>query len=354
MDATGLKKLRIAYAPNSPDFSEPGDRRRFSGYANDRELTYEIADINKEYDIVILTYHCDIPAWIKYKKQRGEKTRLIFELVDSYLKEGITLKSRFRGLFKYLDGSCSKLYPDYRKAITDICKVADAIVCTTEEQMQDYLPYNDNVHIILDTSDDDILLRKTDYSTGEKIKLVWEGQSYTISNLFAIKDVLHELKDKIELHVITNLEYYKIAKKYFKRDTRDLLSFLECPTIFHPWRSETFSEIVSSCDIAIIPINLDDDLAASKSENKLILFSHIAIPVLASPTPAYIRTMKDAGLEEYLCLSGAEWSKKILSIAGMRSEERKLTGDLFYEYAKSHHTKQHRLEQWDKALLSVF
>ena len=42
---------RIGYVPMSNSFNSPGDKRRFVYYASKRNLTFEIADPLKKYDL---------------------------------------------------------------------------------------------------------------------------------------------------------------------------------------------------------------------------------------------------------------------------------------------------------------
>ena len=44
--------LKIGYIPYSHDLSVPGDRRRFPYFAKRHNLQFEIAELNKEYDII--------------------------------------------------------------------------------------------------------------------------------------------------------------------------------------------------------------------------------------------------------------------------------------------------------------
>ena len=37
-----------------------------------------------------------------------------------------------------------------------------------------------------------------------KLRVVWEGQSTTLPNLQVIREPLNDLRDKVELHVVTD------------------------------------------------------------------------------------------------------------------------------------------------------
>jgi hypothetical protein len=348
-----LKNLKIGYGSYSRDFSVPGDRRRFAAYAKHKNITIEYADPSKEYDLVYLTYNSDMGKWIDYKKKRGDKCKVIFELIDSYLAEDYTWKSVFRGAMNYLNGRNSKFYIDYRKGIIEMCSIADAIVCSTEEQKLTFLKYNSNVHISLDIFSGDIENTKNNFKTGEKLKIVWEGQPHTLHNVLAIKNVLNEIKEQIEFHIVTDPQYYKFSNKYIKKDTADLLKEIHCEKIFYPWQKNTFSEIITQCDLAIIPIKMEEKLSLGKPENKLILLWQMGIPVLVSPTPAYERVLKKANVN-MLCYTNTDWLKQITSYKTSSEEYKKNISTLVKSFASTHYSPEKLYEKWDTIFSSVF
>ncbi len=64
-----FKQLRIGYVPYSSDLSQPADRRRFPLFAKNNNVTYEIANVNKVYDIIILPAPANLSKWLIYKKK---------------------------------------------------------------------------------------------------------------------------------------------------------------------------------------------------------------------------------------------------------------------------------------------
>ncbi|MBP7461369.1 MAG: hypothetical protein KBA26_08775 [Candidatus Delongbacteria bacterium] len=352
MTIPDFKTLTIGYAPLSQDFSEPGDRRRFCSYAAARGFQFSIADPARHYDIVYLTYNCDIPAWIRYKQQYGVSTRLIFELVDSYLFENNTSRAFLRGIGKFVTGKSSRLYLNYKKAIIEICRLADAVVCSTMEQQAFLRQFNNNVHLSLDVFDNEVSVRKTNYHLGSVLKLVWEGQPYTMNNILSIASVLNDLKNKIELHVVSDEHYYFFSKHYLKCDSRRILRKLKCPVIFHPWHKESFSRNICDADLAIIPIDLTNRLAISKPENKLILLWRMGVPVITSVTPAYQRVMNQFGLD-MMCHDSSEWAQKIEDYLLMESDQRRVLGDRILDFSMRYYHRDKMFDQWDRIMNSV-
>ena len=178
--------IKVAYVPHHKDLVVPGDRRRFAFYASARNIPFEIADYSKIYDVVYLTYGCDLSAWIKYKKI-NPSVKIIFELIDSYLLEDLSRLTIFRGLARYFLGKESSLWFYHKNALRKIISVADVVVCSTREQMDNIT--NKNIHLSLDYFSNDINQHKCSLASNNKLKLVWEGQAHTVKNLFLLNDI---------------------------------------------------------------------------------------------------------------------------------------------------------------------
>lgn len=346
-----FKKYRIAYSPHSNDCTVPGDRRRFVFYANQKNIDFEIADSSKEYDIVYVTTTSNISKWIEYKKKHPS-TKLIFEIVDSYLLEKRSLNTYFKGGLRFLTNKDEKFYFNYKKAFISIIKIADAVVCSTGIQKKDIEMYNSNVHVSLDYFSEDISYHKKSFERGDKLKIVWEGQAYTVRNLLGLKKAFKEIADKIELHVITDPKV-QYPFKLFNKKTEAILSQLGCPYFLHQWEKNTFSKLIAECDLSVIPIDMTNTLMVNKPENKLLLLWEIGIPVLTSPTPAYKRVMDHAGLN-YYCSSDEEWISKIRAFINKTPTEISADMEKSIAYLHKTHTKEHVIQNWDKIFSSLF
>jgi hypothetical protein len=336
---------KIGYASHSKNLDAPGDRRRFIFYAKEKNIQFEIADTRCIYDIVYLTYGCDLSAWVDYKK-RNPSVKIIFELIDSYLLQKQNILTILKGPIRYFLRYESNLYLNYKSVLIEIIRISDAVVCSTELQKNDILKYNKNIHISLDYFSLDILsYKKNNYKTNSTFKLVWEGQSFWVANLISLNNVFKKIDYNFEIKIITDKKasyYLGLRKKLVK----NILKNLKCKFEFIEWNRETVSYIISDCDLAIIPIDTSDSFSNNKPENKLLFFWEIGIPVLTSDTPAYKRVMDIVGLE-YYCSSDLEWKNKI---------EKFMKSDEFYkkkhiaaarEYLNNNHTKDLILKKWD-------
>ncbi|UEG50568.1 hypothetical protein LK994_03670 [Ferruginibacter lapsinanis] len=345
-----LKEVKIGYVPYKQDYNAPGDRRRFVFYANERKINFETADFDKYYDIVYLNLGCNISKWLNYKK-KNPNTKIIFEAVDAFFLGGFTFLNCIRGTVKFLNRRESRWYLNYQSAINKMFKYADAVVCSTSLQKDFILKYNSNVHISLDYFLDDINSFKTNYEQTGKLKLVWEGQAYTLENILLLNDVFKKLADKIELHIITDL-YIKYPFKIFNKSSKKIIEKIPCKTFFYEWQKDTFSKIIIDKDLAIIPLNERDNFTWNKPENKLLLFWQIGIPVLTSNSPAYKRVMQEAGLDS--CFTDTvSCLKKIEEFLQKSAAEKKEEITKGLAYINKFHSKEVILKKWDELFASI-
>ena len=345
----GLSRLRIGYAPYSAALDRPGDRRRFAGYAQRRNIAFEIADPARAYDLVIVTENADISIWNRYNKGR-----VVYDLIDSYLAipRG-DFKGRLRGLAKFAAGQHRHLRLDYWRAIEDMCRHAAAVVCTTEEQKRDIGKFCSNVHIILDLHTTVTRQIKTDYAAGAVFQLVWEGLPATVDSLLLIKDVLLEIDGKfaITLNVITDPFSFRYLGRYGRRDTLDVVRQLCARVTLHEWSERTCAGIFCGCDAAVIPLDLADPFAAGKPENKLLLLWRMGLPAIASASPAYARAMTAAGLD-LVCANDGDWRRhleRLVTDAALRAD----AGRRGRAYAEAHFSEEQLLTRWDQLFATL-
>lgn len=334
---------KIGYWPYGAGLDKAGDRRRFVFYAKEKNIPFEIASPEKEYDLVYLTMGCNISEWLAYKK-KFPSVKIVYEIIDSYFFQKPGIIKRSMGLVRFVIGKESRLYVDYISAIKQMLTIADAVVCSSESQRKFILAYNKNTHVSLDYFENEITDRKHSYKSAGKLKLVWEGQAYTVQNLLKLKEVFRRLADKVELHVVTDPAII-YPFKVFNKKTSGVLAKLPCDVYYYPWEKETFSKHIASCDLAIIPIDQEDGLHWNKPENKLLLLWQVGIPVLTSNTPAYKKVMDNAGIP-FLCNNPESWVQAIEKYIEMPEEERQLFAGKASKYLAEKHTKETIVQKW--------
>lgn len=346
-----FRGLRIGYVPMSNSLNSPGDKRRFAYYARRRGLTFEIADPEKKYDLIVITQNADISIWRKYDRSGA---RIVYDLIDSYLAiPRSNIKGQIRGLAKYASRKSRYLQLDHWKAISEMCVRADAVICSTREQRDDILRFCDNVHIVLDAHMGVTKKIKTDYSSSTPFRIVWEGLPQNLGSLELISPMLNKLKKKypIEFHVVTDPFYKRYLNKYVQVDSLKVAQSIFPGVHFHEWQEVNCAEIICSCDLAVIPLDLNDTFAAGKPENKLLLFWRMAMPVLTSATPAYARAMKAASLD-CAVKDDIEWLD-VLEKLIVDKDARRRIGEAGKKYVDSEFSEASILSRWDVVLSSL-
>jgi len=347
-----LADARIGYAGYSPDFSAPGDRRRFVAYASARGLAYESADLRRDYDLVLVTHNGDIPGWTARKSREGKNLNFVFELADSYFTRTSLVGRYLKGMARYGLGTDSRLSSDFLRTLIRASETADAVICSTQEQAETIRRYNPNVFTSFDWFGGDLGTPKSDYRRGGKLRLVWEGQSTTLKNLRSIRDIINEAHDNVELHVVTDPTVFRHLNRFGRRAVADLLKGFRCEVHFRPWDRATFSKHIIEADIAIIPIDLDDAFARGKPENKLVLLWKLGMPVVTSDTPAYRRAMNSAGLD-LLCRNGDDWRTKLQEMIAASDHQRERIGRQGWELADCAYSKEQFLRRFDGVFTSL-
>ena len=346
------QSVRIGYAPCNNSLAAPGDRRRFCHYASKRNLHFEIARPEQAYDLVVLTQPADISLWSRYPQERG---KLIFDFVDSYLAiPRHDPKSLLRGIAKYASRQNRRLLLNYKRGLEAMCRRADAVICSTESQREQILPLCPNVHRILDFHTSVVRATKSDYAAEEVFHFVWEGQPGNLRHLLEIKGALQDLARMrpFRIHAITDLEYGRfLGGRWIRRSTVEEARRISPQIYLYAWNERTFSSIARSCDLALIPIPLDDPLAAGKPENRLLLFWRMGIPVVASATAAHVAAMYETGVS-MACTTQPQWLEA-LQYYTSNEPARRHAGRRGMAFAAERHSEKHTLELWDQVFDSV-
>ncbi|RNI38872.1 hypothetical protein EFY79_04205 [Hanamia caeni] len=315
-----IKDLKIGYVPYLPDLSQPGDRRRFPFFAKRYDIKFEIAQFERNYDIILVTATSNLSKWLLYKKNHP-KTKFIFEMVDSLIFPSDKFDTLFKGTGKFLLRKEVSLYVNYKNLIIQWIKNADLVICSSNELKKNVEKWNTNVLLSRDYLQNEYKLAKTEYSINGKMKLLWEGQGVILSQFLFFKEMLQEINSFCELHIITT-EKYPLFGNLIHRDVEKMLKKLPIETTFHKWDIERNREIFSYCDCGIIPISPKNKLAWYKPANKLISFWFSGIPTVVSNTPAYSELMNNADSYFY-CSNIDEWVSKLNMIKNLTEEERK-------------------------------
>ena len=338
-----FEELKIGYVPYLPDLSQPGDRRRFPFFAKANNINFEIADLSKTYDVILLTAFADLSRWLLYKNKNPD-TKFIFEMIDSLIFPQNLFERLFKGVGKFIMGKESFLHLSYKSILIECIKVADLVICSSTGTKKIIEQWNKNVVVSLDYMQDEVKESKSDYSIQGKMKIVWEGQGVVFQQLLAYKELFSRINTFCDLYIITDEKYPKYGG-LAQRNVSNIIQQLPITTIFHKWEIYKNFEMLIEYDCGIIPLDRTNKMAWYKPANKLISFSFARLPTVVTNTPAYIEFMDGAGTELY-CSSCDEWVSKLKKIKDMTAEERKFIAEKNFEYAKKLYSKEALHQSW--------
>ena len=349
-----MKHLKIGYWPLSPTLTSAGDRRRLLFWAKDRGHNV-ITDLTQKVDVIVASENSDFQS--NHFAQKG--VPVVFDLVDAYLSPLNPFDDFARGLAKKLSGQISGSVKPFSHHVGNFCMNSNAVICSSIEQETAIKPYNPNTHVILDSHDElpfiDPLLPKTPISN--KHRILWEGQPATIRGIKNIFPALSELSKINHLHFdfVTDEKYFQILNKYIERDTlgllkKDLGQFIDLVSII-PWTPNNLVECAKASAVAMIPINLSVPMQKLKPENRLLIMWRLGLPCLTSPSPAYVRVARQAGVDA-ICESPEKWLSKFMELLENPTfaHQEVLRGQ---NYLSKMHNRNALLAKWDRAMESV-
>ena len=349
-----MRKLKVGYWPLSPTFASAGDRRRLVFWAQARGHTI-VTDLNQSVDVIVASENSDFNSPYFVQKE----VPVIFDLVDAYLSPLNAFDDFARGLAKRITGHLSGGVKPFSHHVRDFCMNSSAVICSSSEQEEIIRPYNTNTHVILDSHDEIEFIDPPNprNSKSDKARILWEGQPATIGGVKIIAPVLSNLSKTTNLSVdfVTDENYFQFLNKYIERSTLGLLERnlgeLRDHVNIIPWSPKNLVECARASSLAIIPIDLSLPMQKLKPENRLLIMWRLGLPCLTSPSPAYIRVARQAGVIAS-CSNLENWLINFNRLLG--------DPDIAFNeivagqnYLRENHNQSVLLRKWDYAFESV-
>jgi hypothetical protein len=339
-----MNQLIVAYGGMSSDYSAPGDRRRFAGYALRNHIQLD-PTTSKDADALVLTLGADISQWRTFKEKHGV---LILDIVDSYLDESLFSPKRIlRGLYKSSNGQFATKRLSYTKLLREILTNADAVVCASIEQREKLLKLNSNVHAIVDCFDE---LSESDryYVPNQNTSsIMWEGFPDNLKHLGIMKISNQNLK----FEIVSLRKIRRIAHFNRETDTENYLKSLRVNYELTPWTLTNLKSAARRSMVGVIPIDIRSPMAWNKSENKLLGMWSLGLPVLLSPTPSYTRVVHEANLSECL-VENSDWNQRLIDFVN-QPESASRIAKIGYDFAKAISNSSVVDRQWKSVFKSV-
>ena len=349
-----MRKLRVGYWPLTPALNSAGDRRRLIFWADARGHSI-VTDRNQNVDVVVASENSDFNSPYFERSQAP----IIFDLVDAYLSPLNSVDDLARGLAKRVTGHLSGNIKPFSHHVRDFCINSNAVICSSNEQEEIIRRYNTNTHVILDSHDEIPFIDPPNPwgSISDKHRILWEGQPATIGGVKIIYPALTKLAKttSVSLDFVTDEKYFQFLNKYIEKSTLGLLEkhlgqLIDLVNIT-PWSPINLVECARSSSIAMIPIDLSVPMQRMKPENRLLIMWRLGLPCLTSPSPAYIRAARQAGVTA-ICNTLEEWFEhfnRLLSDPNFAHRE--ITAG--QSYLHENHNRTILLKKWDLAFESV-
>ena len=340
------------------DSNHPSIKRRFARFVQRKnyKLASWIAGKTKDDCVVLVSQSADLTYW---KRFRHDKVAIIFEANDPYvLDKSGSLKTIFRGSFKFATRRHAYWEFDFKKTVMDLCKSVDAVVVGHHMVYEMLKPVMSNIYLIPDYSVDMSLKKKQDFqlSPNCEINIFWEGLGSSYIPFEDINRIFRHIKNyKFVFHFVTDLSFHAIADRYDKKYVFEVAK-VKAPDMFEQFRFYQWSEFSCNnigilCDFAIIPLPFDRSMNYYKPENKLLQMWRMGLPTITSAIPSYKKVFDAAGLDE-CCQNDADWVAKITKFAeDLKSREHNARVGM--AYVDKHYSDDAIDTMWQEVLDSV-
>ena len=349
-----MRELRVGYWPLSQTLSSAGDRRRLIFWAQARGHRI-ITDLNQSVDVIVASENSDFNSQHFARK----RVPIVLDLVDAYLSPLNSFDDLARGLAKRITGHLGGGIKPFSHHVRDFCRNSSAVICSSIEQEEIIKHYNANTHVILDSHEEIPFIDPPNpgIRISNKHRILWEGQPATIRGVKIIYSALSKLSKttSLSLDFVTDEKYFQFLNRYIERNTVGLLDrdlgLLKDHVNIIPWTPKNLVESARVSSIAMIPIDLSVPMQRLKPENRLLIMWRLGLPCLTSPSPAYIRVSRQAGVVT-VCNTLDEWFinfNRLLHDPSFAYDEI-MAGQ---NYLRENHNQTILLKKWDLAFESV-
>jgi hypothetical protein len=151
------------------------------------------------------------------------------------------------------------------------------------------------------------------------------------------------------------VKYFQFLNKYIEKETfvllkKDLRGMISSANLI-PWTPENLVYAAKASNVAVIPIDLSVPMQRLKPENRLLIMWRLGLPCLTSPSPAYERVSRKAGVTA-ISNTPAEWFQ---NLSRLLNEPNFASDEILkaQNFLRENHNESILLRKWDAAIESV-
>jgi hypothetical protein len=305
--------INVLYLGNNRDGMSPGDRRRFLAFVSlsDNLNIYLDEKSGVKFDVLVCALGCDL---IKALRLSDLIPKVVLDYTNHYLVEKSWMKDMFRIPVGSILNKKELSIKGYKKTILEFMGKVDLVLCPSITH-KNFLKKIGIESVVLT----DFFGKEVDFNDIEfkGRGLFWEGQS---SNLTHLKTISSVFKSQPELTTTIVSDQYigMLGGRYFRKSSVNFCNKFISNLEFYNWSISNVNMAARKSSFGAIPIDLTNDIAISKPENKLVLMWMLGLYTLCSPTESYSMLSKKTGVN-FLCNSIDQWNE---SIDGLLSNEK--------------------------------
>jgi hypothetical protein len=342
--------MRIGYAGYSPLNNSIADRRRLLHWAMIRG--HEVVDSRDlRADLIVVTSSADLGYWAN----THSKVPIVLDVVDGLIGEQSSTRDLLRGYAYWATGKSSGTFPHrFSSMLFSVAKKSNRIICSSEEQISAWNKSGFQSFDILDFHEElPKLGPRISTPDTDPIEIFWEGLPATLGSMHLLNGIFEaENFEKIQLNILTNLNAYKYMNTYKKIDVKETIlnqiSSKKLALNLIQWDPEKVVENVLRSALGVIPLSHKSSYNHLKAENRLLIMWRLGLPVLTSPLPSYVRTMRLAKIDG-ICEDKSEWNQKFKLLVGSHDLQSEVIAKANH-YLDKFHSEEELLLKWDSAL----
>jgi len=246
----------------------------------------------------------------------------------------------------------TQLYRNYAYYVR-LIKLCNCIVVGSGGQAECFSKYQKHISVITDPVLDADCGISGRYIKREQCHLVWFGSVWSLYGLATIQDVLDKLGQagQFILHIITapTVNHGRLLGAY-PSNVYEFIKRQKIACQFHAWSPSSYSKVIASCDIVLIPVDAKSSYTRNKPPGRVLLAMALGLPVVASAIPSHQSVIKH-NENGYLALKTDEWLQ-IISELAKSIDNRKVIGTNAQQYARGNYNEDIFVKKYHDVICS--
>lgn len=188
------------------------------------------------------------------------------------------------------------MHPESQRLLIEIMRSVKVLTTTTPELAERFERFNANVHVLRNMLPADMWPTERKCIEDEpRITIGWAGGASHQPDIRMVEDVIHQILDRYEY---VDFRFAGGNPAWFNR-VHERFDFVD------PVSIQDYPALLSSFDIAIAPL-VENRFNEGKSDLKPLEYAMVGLPVIASKSPSYSRSIKH-GENGLLVRSHKDW-----------------------------------------------